>query len=194
MKEMLILGAGTGGSLMANLLSRALPSGWRVTVVDRDDRHLYQPGLLFVPFGAPTHELIRSRRSLLDPEVRFVTAEIDRIDPTQKTVALQGGERLRYDVLIIATGTVVRPEQTQGLTGQGWQETASDFYTVEGAEAAARILERLDRGRLVVNIVEMPIKCPVAPLEFAFLADAYLTERGVRDRIEIVYATPLDGA
>jgi sulfide:quinone oxidoreductase len=69
-----------------------------------------------------------------------------------------------------------------------------DFYTLEGAKALPKALANFEGGRLVLNIVEMPIKCPVAPLEFAFLADAYLTKRGIRDKTELVYATPLDGA
>jgi len=69
-----------------------------------------------------------------------------------------------------------------------------EFYTLDGAEALAYALDRFVGGRLVINVVEMPIKCPVAPLEFAFLADAYFTKCGIRDKVEIVYATPLDGA
>ena len=46
----------------------------------------------------------------------------------------------------------------------------------------------------MVNVVDMPIKCPVAPLEFCFLADWYLQELGIRDRVELTYVTPLDGA
>jgi sulfide:quinone oxidoreductase len=97
-------------------------------------------------------------------------------------------------VLIIATGTRTVPDETEGLTGPGWRERAFDFYSLDGATALAGALERFTGGRLVVNVIEMPIKCPVAPLEFAFLADWYFTERGIRDRVTITYVTPLDGA
>jgi sulfide:quinone oxidoreductase len=109
-------------------------------------------------------------------------------------VHLGDGAVLPYDVLIVATGARLVPEETEGMTGDGWLETIFPFYTPEGATALAAALQRFDGGRLVVNLVDMPIKCPVAPLEFAFLADWHLRERGIRNRTELVYVTPLDGA
>lgn len=196
MKRIVILGAGTGGTMMANRLVRALPDdAWRVTVVDRDDLHVYQPGLLLLPFDQYRRDdIVRRRKNLLDPRVELRLGEIDRVDPSACTVAMEGGDRLSYDVLVIATGSRILPEATPGLTGPGWKETAFDFYTLEGALALRDALEHFKGGRLVVNVVEMPIKCPVAPLEFLFLAEAYFTKRGLRDKVEIAYATPLEGA
>ncbi len=195
MKRIVILGAGTGGTMMANRLVRALGDTWRITVIDRDDVHVYQPGLLFLPFGTyRREETTRPRRALLDPRVELRLAEIDRVAPDEKTVTLAGGETLSFELLIVATGSRVLPGETQGLTGEGWRESAFDFYTLDGAMALRRKLEGWKGGRLVLNVVEMPIKCPVAPLEFLFLADAFFTEQGIRDKVEIVYATPLEGA
>src|SRR5438105_2642019 len=132
MKRILILGAGTAGTMMANKLARALPEReWRVTVVDRDDGHVYQPGLLFLPFGSYREaDLLRPRQKLLDRRVEVRFAEIDRIAPDQGLVYLGGGEKLPYDLLVVATGSRVLPGQTPGLTGPGWKETAFDFYTL----------------------------------------------------------------
>ncbi len=196
MKRIVILGAGTAGTMMANKLVRALPATqWHITVVDRDDRHVYQPGLLFLPFGQyRAEDLVRSRRGLLGPEVELHLGEIERIDSAGHCVLLRGGAVLPFDLLIVATGTRIVPESVEGLTGIGWQDTALDFYTLEGAVTLGRKLATWPGGRLVLNVAEMPIKCPVAPLEFLFLADAFFTERGMRDKVELVYATPLDGA
>jgi sulfide:quinone oxidoreductase len=196
MKDLLILGAGTGGSLMANKLARTLSEDWHITIVDRDDAHVYQPGLLFLPFGdTEARDLVRPRRRLLDRRVRYVNGEIHAVTPERQEVAIGGLEApLRYDLLIIATGTALYPEDTPGLTGPGWRERVHEFYTLEGSKALAARLERFEGGRLVVGPIEMPIKCPVAPLEFAFLADAWCTKKGIRDKTEIVYVTPLDGA
>ena len=98
------------------------------------------------------------------------------------------------DSLLSPSGTEIRPDMIDGMLGDGWHKNVFDFYTLEGAKALQKALANFEGGRLVVNVVEMPIKCPVAPLEFAFLADAYLTKRGIRDKTELVYATPLDGA
>ena len=190
--RIVILGAGTAGTIMANRL-RKLPVD--ITVVDQDDQHVYQPGLLFVPFGTYRPEqIVKSRRDYLPRSARYVRGAIDRVAPEENTVYLADGTTLDYDVLIVATGSHIVPEETEGLTGPGWRETVFDFYTPEGAAALAKKLGSWEGGRLVVNIVEMPIKCPVAPLEFSFLADSFFTKRGMRDRVSITFVTPLDAA
>jgi len=196
MKKLLILGAGTAGTMMAAKMRRNLDRDeWEITVVDQDDRHIYQPGLLFIPFSIyRTRDVIKPRSRYIPRGVEFIVSEIDAIEPDQNRVRLSGGAELEYDFLVIATGSRIVPEETEGLTEEGWQETAFDFYTLDGASKLEGALEAWEGGRLVLNVVEMPIKCPIAPIEFVCLADWYLTEKGVRDKTEIVYATPLEGA
>ena len=196
MRRVLILGGGTGGTLTANRLRRLYPvDEVEITVVDQDDRHVYQPGLLFVPFGlSSTEDIVRSRKRQLHGGIDFHQSAIDKVDIASCTVHLEDGSTLPYDVLVIASGAVLAPEETEGLLGPGWMERVFTFYGPEPAAALAAALEDFDEGHLVVNVVDMPIKCPVAPLEFCFLADWYFTERGVRDNVHISYVTPLDGA
>ena len=194
--RIVILGGGTGGTLTANRLRRLYgPDEAEIIVVDQDDRHVYQPGLLFVPFGL-THseDIVRPRERQLHAGIGFVESDIDHVDIDAHQVHLTGGAALAYDVLVVATGARLVPEETEGLTGPGWMEKVFTFYTPEGAAALGAALTTFDHGRLVVNVVDMPIKCPVAPLEFCFLADWYFTERGIRDQVQITYATPLDAA
>ena len=166
-----------------------------IHVVDRDDWHVYQPGLLFVPFGlAHVDEIVRPRHRQLRTGIVFHENEVESVRIERDEVQLDDGTLLPYDVLVIATGARLQPEETEGLTGPGWNERAFTFYTPGGADQLHRALESFDGGRVVVNLIDMPIKCPVAPLEFAFLADAYFRECGIRNRVELVYATPLDGA
>jgi sulfide:quinone oxidoreductase len=194
--RIVILGGGTGGTLVANRLRRRhAGSDLDITVVDRDDRHVYQPGLLFVPFDlADPEEIVRSRTAQLRDGITFHRAEVDHVAIAENAVSLSDGTELPYDVLVVATGASLLPDETEGLTGPGWNESIFTFYTLDGAVALGDALRTLDHGRLVVNMVDMPIKCPVAPLEFCFLADWYLRRRGVRDDVELVYATPLDAA
>ncbi|MGZ7040609.1 MAG: NAD(P)/FAD-dependent oxidoreductase, partial [Thermoanaerobaculia bacterium] len=193
MKNLVILGAGTGGTIVANGAVKKLPD-WNVTVIDPDADHLYQPGLLFLPFGIYDEtKLWRKRSSTLRRDVRWIQESIERVDPVRKEV-FAGDERVPYDLLVIASGSRIRPDQTEGMLGEDWKKRVFDFYTADGARALHDALSVFDEGRLVVNIVDMPIKCPVAPLEFLFLADAHFRQRGIRDRVELVYATPLDSA
>ena len=196
MKRLLVLGAGTAGTMIVNKLRRELAAGdWDITVVDQDDVHPYQPGYLFLPFGTyTTKQITRPRRAQLSKGVNFVIGQVDRIDATSNKVALIDGKTLEYDYLIVASGTTPRPDQTPGMLDSEWRKSIFDFYTFDGAKALAEALKTFDHGRLVVHITDMPIKCPVAPLEFTFLADAWLREHGLRDRVEMVYVTPLPDA
>jgi sulfide:quinone oxidoreductase len=195
-KQIVILGGGTGGTMTANRLRRRFDEDEaEIHVVDRDDRHVYQPGLLFVPFGlTQIDEIVRPRRRQLRSGIVFHETEVDSVAIERDEVLLADGTVLPYDVLVVATGVRLVPEETEGMTGPGWNERVFTFYSPEGAEQLQRALEGFEGGRLVVNLVDMPIKCPVAPLEFAFLADWYFRERKLRDKVELVYATPLDGA
>jgi sulfide:quinone oxidoreductase len=195
-KRVAILGAGTGGTIVANRLRRRFAEDeLEIHVVDRDDRHVYQPGLLFVPFGhADPEEIVRPRHRQLRAGIEFHERAVEAASLAEQRVELDDGTSLPYDLLVVATGAELQPQETDGLLGAGWMEHIFTFYTVEGAAALREALERFSAGRLVVNLVDMPIKCPVAPLEFAFLADGYFRERGVRKDVDIVFATPLDGA
>ena len=197
MKKLLILGAGTAGTMVANRLAHLLDADeWQITIVDQDETHYYQPGLLFIPFGMYSkRDVVKPKRDFIPPGVEFITSAIELIEPEHNRVKLaQEGRYLNYDFLVIATGTHTHPEQTAGLQEHEWYKSIFDFYTIEGAVALAKELRTWRGGRLVLNVVENPIKCPVAPLEFIMLADWLFSEQGIRDRVELIYATPLPGA
>ena len=196
MKQLLVLGAGTAGTMAVNKLRPHLPDDeWAITVVDATPEHHYQPGYLFIPFGTyQPDEVVKQKATLLTDGVDLLMGEVDVVKSDESLVVLTDGRELAYDQLIIATGTHPRRDQTEGLDGDQYGITVHDFYTLEGATRLAEVLDGWEGGRLVVNIVEMPIKCPVAPLEFMFLADAFFTERGIRDRVDLTYVTPLDAA
>jgi sulfide:quinone oxidoreductase len=196
MKKLLILGAGTAGAMAANRLAHTLDMDqWQITLVDPDPVHYYQPGFLFLPFGDYTRkDVIKPKRDFVPPHGKLIQSSVELIEPEHNRVRLQDGQTLDYDFLIIATGTDIHPEETPGLGEDEWGRSIHTFYSFEGALALEEKLSAWQGGRMVVNVVENPIKCPVAPLEFLMLADAYFHKRGMRDRVEIVYATPLPGA
>lgn len=192
MRRLVILGGGTAGTMVANKLRAAYPPAeLHITVVDRDDEHHYQPGYLFLPFGIYTEDkIIRSRHHFFRDGIDLVLAEIDRVDAPAKAVHLGDGRVLNYDTLIIATGVEPRPDLTPGQDGEG----VHHFYDLPHAIALTEAIKEFAGGRLVVHLTDMPIKCPVAPLEFTFLADAHFREKNARKKVEIIYVTPLDGA
>ncbi len=196
MKKLLILGAGTGGTIMANRMRKTLErEEWDITLVDTCKIHYYQPGFLFVPFGMYSKkDVIKPKMDLIPAGVNLVFQEVDRIEADNNQVFLKDGTLLKYDYLIVATGTRIAPEETPGMKESLWHKQIFDFYTIEGATSLSEFFKTWKGGDLVMNIADMPIKCPVAPLEFVFFADAYFTERGMRDKVNIKYVTPLSGA
>ena len=196
MRHLLVLGAGTAGTTLVNKMRGLLADDeWAITIVDARTEHHYQPGYLFIPFERYTPSQVTKPQSGFIPAgVSWITADVEEIRPDDNLAVLGDGSTLEYDQLVIATGATPRPDQTPGMTGSEWRKSVFDFYTLEGATALRDALAKWDGGRLVVHITETPIKCPVAPLEFSFLADSWFRQRGMRDRVEIVYVTPLDGA
>ena len=197
MKRIVILGAGTAGTITANKLAQELDlSEWKITIVDQSELHYYQPGFLFIPFGIyGRNDVVRARRDYLPRDVELIVSEIELIEADKNQVKIKkDGRILSYDFLVIATGSRVVPEETPGLSEHEWRRSIFDFYTVDGALALQKYLRTWQGGRVVLNVAEMPIKCPVAPLEFLFLADWFFHEHGIRDRVELTLATPLPGA
>lgn len=197
MKRLLILGSGTAGTMVANKLRHVLSrDDWKITIVDKDETHYYQPGFLFIPFGIyGENDVIKPKRDFVPPGVEMILSEIELIEPEENRVKIAKDDRyLYYDYLIIATGTHPRPDETPGLSDSEWRQSIHDFYTFEGAVALAKKLRTWEGGKLVVNIMELPFKCPVAPLEFIFLADWYFHEKQMRDKVDLKLVTPLPGA
>ncbi len=197
MKKLLILGSGTAGTMVANKLSHILSrEEWTITIVDKDETHYYQPGFLFIPFGIyGENDVIKPKRDFIPPGVEMILSDIELIEPEENRVKIAKDDRyLYYDYLIIATGTHPRPDETPGLNEAEWRQSIHDFYTFDGASALAKKLRTWEGGHMVVNIMELPYKCPVAPLEFIFLADWFFHEKQMRDKVDLTLVTPLSGA
>ena len=196
MKRLLILGGGTAGTIMANKMRKDLSRDeWDITIVDQFKTHYYQPGFLFIPFGMyKEKDVLKPKGDFFPAGTNVIYSMVDRIQGEKNQVLLENGVAIKYDYLIIATGAKIAPEETPGLKENLWHKTIHDFYTIEGATNLARFFKTWQGGHLVINIAELPYKCPVAPLEFAFFADAFFTERGMRDKVKITYTTPLSGA
>jgi len=139
-------------------------------------------------------DIIKSIKEFIPKGVRLLTDKIEMVDAENSMVKMKNGDQLHYDILIIATGAKIAPEEVEGMNGSEWQKSVFDFYTFEGSLALRNKLREWEGGKLVVHITEMPIKCPVAPLEFAFLADSFFKHKHMRDKVEITYVTPLSGA
>jgi len=183
--------------MMANHLSRKINhKSWQIIIIDEHQTHYYQPGFLFIPFGTYSKKnVIKKKSKFIPKKVEYISEKIELIEPKKNSIKLQKGNSIEYNVLIVATGCKIVPDEIEGLADENiWHKDAFDFYTIEGALALQKKFENFKGGKLVVHIAEMPIKCPVAPLEFAFLADSFFTKKGIRNDIELTYVTPLSGA
>ncbi len=195
MKKLVILGHGTGGTIIATKMREKLPEReWDITVIDKDWQHHYQPGWIFIPFGIYTKDdCVKPRSKFVPPGVNLVLDEIMGIDPDKRLVKTKQAN-FAYDWLVVATGCGINPEEVEGMLGEGWGKEVHNFYTLDGALALHDKMKYFQKGRVVVNIAELPFKCPVAPLEFCFMSDWFFATHGVRRNIEIELVTPLPGA
>jgi len=198
-RKVLVLGDGTGGLVVSNLLAReARRKDLRVevTLIGRSPMHTYQPGLLFLPFRKPGYRTLadmqRPNADFVGPGVSYLQETITGIDTQARSVATDQGVHA-YDWLVLALGCRTVVDAIEGLP-ERWGKGAHGFYTPESALKLADALDRFQGGELLVDIAEMPIKCPVAPLEFVCLVDEYLTQRGIRSRTGLTLMTPLSGA
>jgi sulfide:quinone oxidoreductase len=198
MKKLLVLGAGTAGTMVVNKLRHRLDTDeWQITVVDQNPTHYYQPGFLFIPFGMyGRHDVVKPKRDFIPAGVEMIQAEIEEIEADNNRVRIEGDRWLDYDFLVIASGTHIVPDETPGLEALGDEgpDNVHTFYTLEGAMKLEKHLRTFRGGKLVMNITELPFKCPVAPLEFIFLADWWLQKQGLREDTELTFVTPLPGA
>jgi sulfide:quinone oxidoreductase len=193
MRKILILGSGAGGTVVANMLRKELvESEWEITIIDRKEQHHYQAGYLFIPFGIYSeNDVIKPKKEFIPKGVDFVVDNVVKINKDERRVETEQGRRYDYDWLVIATGCDIVPTEIEGMM-DGWRTDIFDFYTLGGALDLRKKLKYFDSGKVVLNIAEFPYKCPIAPLEFVFMADWFFTVNGVRDKVEIEFVTPLD--
>lgn len=192
MRKIVILGSGAGGTMMAVHLRKQLDeSEWQITIIDRDEQHHFQAGYLFIPFGLYSrNDVLKPKKEFIPAGVEFVLDEVVRVDSAQRKVECRTST-YDYDWLVISTGCRICPEEVEGML-DGWRQNIFDYYTLDGALALRKKLKYFESGKVVVNIAEYPFKCPIAPLEFIFMADWFFQVNGVRDKVEIEFVTPLD--
>jgi len=193
MRKILILGSGAGGTIVANMLRKELvESEWEITIIDRKEQHHYQAGYLFIPFGVYSeNDVIKPKKEFIPKGVDFVVDNVLKINTDERRVETEKGDQYDYDWLVIATGCDIAPEEIDGMM-DGWRKDIFDFYTLGGALELYKKLKYFDSGKVVLNIAEIPFKCPIAPLEFVFMADWFFKVNGVRDKVDIELVTPLD--
>ena len=193
MRKILILGSGAGGTIVANMLRKELvESEWEITIIDRKEQHHYQAGYLFIPFGVYSeNDVIKPKKEFIPKGVYFVVDNVLKINTDERRVETEKGDQYDYDWLVIATGCDIAPEEIDGMM-DGWRKDIFDFYTLDGALELYKKLKYFDSGKVVLNIAEIPFKCPIAPLEFVFMADWFFKVNGVRDKVDIELVTPLD--
>jgi sulfide:quinone oxidoreductase len=195
MERIVILGGGVGGTLTANLLARRLADAIAlnqvdITLVDTAGAHVYQPGFMYIAMGHEREEkLARPERALLDAEVGLMVDTAARIDTCARTVVMASGATLPYDYLVLATGARIVPEEIEHFA-----EEAHHFYSAPAARRLRAALDDFQGGRIVIGIASMPYKCPPAPLEVTFLIESELRERGLRDRSEVHFCSPIGRA
>ena len=189
--KILIVGGGMGGTILANNVARSLKGDLKsgkvqITMLSASDKHMYQPGLLYVAVGKMTpDELYRDQASLLEPGIQFHVDPVETFMLDANQVKTKSGKVHSYDILVIATGSRMWPDTIPGL-----KENAEFFYTEETAVKMFHRIREFQGGKIVIAM-GVPHKCPMAPLEITFMLNEYFIERGIRDKVQIHYTYPI---
>ena len=190
--RILVVGGGTGGTIVANNLARRLDGEIRagkaqITLLSASDQHMYQPGLFYVAFGQMMpDELYRDQASLLESTIEFHVDPVEDFQLDENKVRTESGKIHEYDTLVIATGSRMAPKEIPGL-----EEGAEFFYTEETAVKMFKRLREFEGGKLAIT-VGVPHKCPIAPVELTFSLHDYFKKRGIRDKVQIKYYYPIN--
>jgi sulfide:quinone oxidoreductase len=190
--RIVVLGAGTGGTLLANLLVRHLSKRVEagessVHLIGEGQDHSFQPANLDIAFkGADPQKFLRRETHLLNHGVQYMAEGAQRVDLGERVIEMRSGAKLPYDYLVFATGALASPELMPGLS-----EGSLNFHT--GPYNAVKIwdaIQRLKGGKVVVAITSVPHKCPPSPNEAAFMLDEFFRSRGLRESVELKFLTP----
>ncbi len=189
--RILVVGGGMGGTILANNLARRLSGELKsgkasITMLSASEKHMYQPGLLYVAVGKMTpDELYRDQVSLLESSITFRVDPVTKFNLKENNVVTESGKQYDYDIIVISTGSRTFAEGTPGLA-----ENALQFYTEADAVNMYKSLQKFEGGKVVVA-VGVPHKCPMAPLEITFMLADYFRERGIWDKVQMHYTYPI---
>ena len=189
--KILVVGGGMGGTILANNLARRLAGELRsgkarITMLSASDKHMYQPGLLYLAVGRATpDELYRDQKGLLEPGIEFHVDPVEKFELDKNQVTAKSGKSYGYDVIAIATGSRPVAEEIPGLA-----ENAEQFYTEESALKMFKHLQQFQGGKVVIA-TGVPHKCPMAPLEITFMLYDYFKDRGILDKTKLHYTYPI---
>ena len=183
--RVLVVGGGMGGTIFANNLARRIHNELKsgkasITMLSASDKHMYQPGLLYVALGRMTpDELYREQASLLEPCITLHVDPVETFNLKDNHVVTKGGKTHEYDVIVIATGSRAMPELIPGLA-----ENSVNCYTEANSLDFFEKLSAFKGGRILIT-VGLPHKCPMIPLEITLTMHDFIADRGLlgEDRV-----------
>ena len=185
-----VVGGGFAGLETAFGLRAKLGERARLTLVSDRDDFLFKPNTIYVPFGAdPTSLLIPLAKPAAKRDIRLVRAPVEAVDRDSGTVHA-GGEEIRSDFTVLATGAGMRPQEIPGLA-----EHAETIWTpAEMAALGARLQDVLARAAsneatTVLFTVPPGNKCAGPLYELVLMTETWLRRKHVRDRVRLVWTT-----
>src|SRR5579864_5873621 len=186
MKRVLIVGGGSGATMLANMLDRRR---FETIVLSRSPEHMFQPALLYVAFKNANPRIIRDGRRLLARHVRFIQEPVTRIDLGALIVTTGAGSAYDYDDLVVATGVTADPAQIPGLADIN-EQFGNYHSSIASAQKVWSGLDAFRGGTIVMGQTSPIIKCPPSPVEGMLLTEELLHKRGLRDRTRLVFISP----
>ena len=186
-KTVVVLGNNFGGLTAALSLKKELKDDANVKVVSDRDYFLFNPSLIWLPFGKRNRETVSFNvvPTFEKGGVEYIQSAATYIDPVKQSVDLANGSKFTYDYLVIATGTRNKMEAVPGLV-----ENSNTITTLQDAESAGMAWKKFlnDPGDVVIAATQ-GASCFGAAYEFLFNTSYQLKKAGIKKKVKLSYIT-----
>lgn len=190
MAEIIVLGAGLGGTLMAYEMSDQLRPEDRLTVIGKGPSYQFYPSNPWVAIGWRQRKDIEVDLTnvMARKNIRFITQGAARVVPEKNLVELADGESVAYDYLVIATGPELAFDEIPGLGPKAHTQSICETGHAEQAFAAFEEFCK-NPGPIVVGAAQ-GVSCFGPAYEFVLILDTELRKRKLRDKVPMTFVTP----
>jgi sulfide:quinone oxidoreductase len=185
--NVLIIGDANAGIITANKLRMHTGKDVKITIIGNSEKTYFKPEGVLIPFnGIDYRDSIKPTDFLINYGISRIKARATMVNPANRSVILDNGQKLSYDYLVIATGDRLVPEDVPGYGTDIYH-----FYDIDNVLRLKEMLKGFKGGKIVVGPASMPFQCPVAPGEFMFGLDTLLRNKGIRENSELTLIVPM---
>ena len=187
--QIVIIGGGTGGIMMAAQLQRKSKEKLDIVIIEPSKTHAYQPAWTLVGAGImKMDQTIKKEKKFIPKDVKWIQDRVKDIDPDKNSVVLDSDEEITYDYLVVAPGIQMNLDGIKGLKEAFGKKGVCSNYI--DPEYTREVLKNFKGGNALFTQPVTPIKCPGAPQKIMYLAADMIENKGLKEQTNVIFAGP----